>query len=126
MPITTSVDNNKQLTIYTVVGEVSFEEVMTTIKQFHEIGQQTINVLWDLHKARLARVSSKETEAMMNYIKLHAEKRSGGKTALVASRNLENRLSRLAEMLNEIKSISIQRKVFLSFKEAIQWIEEEG
>jgi hypothetical protein len=125
MPISTNIDSDKQLTTYTVVGKVSFEEIMTTIKQFHEVGRQTINVFWDLRKARLARVSSKETEEMINYIKLHAEKRSGGKTALVASRNLANSLSRLAEMLNEIKSISIQRKVFLSFKEAIQWIEEE-
>jgi hypothetical protein len=124
MPITTSVDNDKQLTTYTVVGEASFEEVMTTIKQFHEVGRQTINVLWDLRKAGLARVSSKKTEAMINYIKLHSEKRSGGKTALVASRNLEYGLSRMAEMLNEIKSISIQRKVFRSIKEAIQWLDE--
>ncbi len=124
MPITTSVDNEKQLTTHTVIGQVSFEEGMETLKQSLEV-QPTRNVLWDFRKASLARVSSKETEAMMNYIQHHSEKRSGGKTALVASGNLEYGLSRMAETLAEIKTISIQINAFRSFKEAIQWFGEE-
>jgi len=124
MPITTSVDNEKQLTIHTVTGEASFGEGMTTLKQSLEI-QPTRNVLWDFSKASLARVFFKETDAMMNYIQDHSEKRSGGKTALVASGDLEYGLSRMAETLAEIKNISIQVKTFRSFNEAIQWFGEE-
>lgn len=124
MPITTSIDNDRQLTIHTVTGEASFEEGMATFRQFWE-GRPTMNVLWDFRKADLARVSSKETEAMMDYIKHYSEKRSGGKTALVVSGDLEYGLSRMAQTLAEIKSLSIQIEIFRSFKEAIQWLGEE-
>ncbi len=124
MPITTTIDHDRQLTIHTVTGEPSFEEGMATLKQSLE-GKPTRNVLWDFRKASLARVSSKETEAMMDYIKHHSEKRSGGKTALVASGDLEYGLSRIAQALAEIKSFSFQMEVFRSLKEAIQWLGEE-
>ena len=61
MPITTSVDNDKQLTTHTVIGEISFEEVMTTLRQFWE-GQLTISVLWDFRKGSMARFSFIEIE----------------------------------------------------------------
>jgi len=124
MPITSSIDNEKQLTIHTAMGEVSFEDGMTTLRQFWE-GQPTINVLWDLRKASLARVTSEETEAIMNYIQQHSEKRSGGKTALVVSGELEYGLSRMSQSLGEIKNLSLQMEVFRSFKKAMQWLGDE-
>ena len=124
MSITTSVDNDKQLTTHTVIGEVSFEEGMTTLKQFWE-GQATRNVLWDFRKASLTCVSVRETEAIMDYIKHHSEKYSGGKTALVASGDLEYGILRMAQTLAEIKGFSLQMEIFRSFKEAIQWLGEE-
>jgi hypothetical protein len=124
MPVTTSVDNDMQLTIHTVTGEASFEEGMTTLKQFFEV-RPTKYVLWDFRKGSLAHVSYKDTEAMMDYIKHHSEKRSGGKTAFVVSRDLEYGLSRMAQTLAEIKNLSIQMEIFRSFKEAIRWFGEE-
>ena len=123
MSITTSVENDNQLTIHTVTGEASFEEGITTLKQFYE-DRPTMNTLWDFRTANLVRLSSKETEAIMDYIKHHSEKRSGGKTALVVSGDLEYGLSRMAQALAEIKSLSFQMEIFRSFKEAIQWIGE--
>ena len=124
MSITTSVDNDKQLTTHTVIGEVSFEEEMTTLKKFWE-GQTTRNVMWDFRKASLARVSSGKTEAIMDYIKHHSGKYSGGKTALVASGDLEYGLSRFSQTLAEMKSYPLQLEVFRSFEAAIQWLGEE-
>ena len=69
MPITTTIDHDRQLTIHTVTGEPSIEEGMETLKQSLEV-QPTRNVLWDFRKASLVHVSSEETEAMMNYIQL--------------------------------------------------------
>jgi len=124
MSITTSVDNDKQLTTHTVIGEVYFEEEMTTLKQFWE-GQTTKNALWDFRKASLARVSSKETETIMDYIKHHSGKCSVGKTALVASGDLEYGILRMAQTLAEIKGFYLQLEIFRSFEEAIQWLGEE-
>jgi hypothetical protein len=124
MPITTTIDHDRQLTIHTATGEPDFEEGMATLKRFWE-GQPTMNELWDFRKAGLDRVSFEETEAIMDYIKRHSEKRSGGKTALVASGDLEYGLSRFSKSLAEIKSYPLQVEVFRSFKEAIRWLGEK-
>jgi hypothetical protein len=124
MSITTSVDNEKQLTTHTVTGEVSFEEGMTNLKQFWE-SQATRKVLWDFRKASFARVSSIETEAIIDYINLHSEKFSGSKIALVASGDLEYGMVRMAQTIAEIKGFSLHMEIFRSFKEAIQWLGEE-
>jgi hypothetical protein len=121
MTITSSVDDDKQLTIHTVIGEASFEEGMSTLRQFWE-GRPTINVLWDFRKASLARVTAEETEETMNYIKRHSAKRSGGKTALVVSGELEYGLSRMSQAFGEIKNLTLEIEVFRSYEDAIEWL----
>ncbi len=74
MSITTSVDNDKKLTTHTVIGEVSFEEVMITLRQFWE-GQPTMNVLWDFRKGSMAQLSFIEIERVADYVTFQAEKR---------------------------------------------------
>lgn len=124
MSITTSVDNDKQLTTHTVIGEVSFEEGMTTLKQFWE-DRPTMNVLWDYRKGSLARVSSVDLERMVDYVTVHSEKRAGGKTAIVVSRDLESGLSRVLDTLRDIRRVPFQFQVFRSMEKANQWLEEE-
>ena len=111
MPITTTIDNDKKLTLHAVVGEASFEEGMATLRKFWE-DQPTRNVMWDFRKAKLPYLTPKETEAITKYIKRHWEKRSGGKTALVVSRELEYTVSSLARPLAEMNDFSIQMKFF--------------
>jgi hypothetical protein len=124
MSITTSVDNDKQLTTHTVIGEVSFEEGMTTLKQFWE-DRPTMNVLWDFRKGSLARVSSVDLERIVDYVAVHSEKRAGGKTAIVVLRDLESGLSRILDTLRDIRGVPFQFKIFRSMEEANQWLDEE-
>jgi hypothetical protein len=124
MSITTSVDNDKQLTTHTVIGEVSFEEGMTTLKQFWE-DRPTMNVLWDYRKGSLARVSSVDLERMVDYVSVHSEKRAGGKTAIIVSRDLESGLSRVLDTLRDIRRVPFQLQVFRSMEKANQWLDEE-
>ena len=124
MSITTSVDNDKQLTTHTVIGEVSFEEGMTTLKQFWE-DRPTMNVLWDYRKGSLARVSSVDLERMVDYVTVHSEKRAGGKTAIVVSRDLESGLSRVLDTLRDISRVPFQLQDFRSMEKANQWLDEE-
>ena len=124
MPVKTKVDHDKQLTIHTVTGEPSFQEGMATFKKFYE-GNPTQNVLWDFRKASLARISSKQTEAIIDYIKHHAEKRVGGKTAILVSRDLEYGMSRMVQALTKIKDIPLKTEIFRSIEEAIQWLSKD-
>ena len=47
MPITSRIDNEKQLTIFAGTGELSFEEIRNTITSFYE-SNHSLKVLWDL------------------------------------------------------------------------------
>jgi hypothetical protein len=124
MSITTSVDKDKQLTTHKVIGEISFEEVMTTLKQFWE-GQLTLKVLWDFRKGSMANFSFIEIERVADYVTFQAEKRAGGKTATVVSRDSEYGLTRLIDTLRDMRRVPLQLKIFRSMEEANQWLDEE-
>ena len=124
MSITTSVYNDKQLTTHTVMGEISFEEVMTTLRQFWE-DQPTMNVLWDFRKGSMAQFSFIEIDRVADYVTFQAEKRAGGKTATVVSRDSEYGLSRLIDTLRDMRKVPLQLKIFRSIEKANQWLDEE-
>ena len=124
MPVTTKANHDKQLTINTVTGEPSFQEGMAAFKKFYE-GKTTQNALWDFRKASLARVSAKEIKAIFDYIKQHVEKRVGGKTAILVSKDLEYGMSRMVQAFTKLKDIPIEIEIFRSIEEAIQWLGKE-
>ena len=124
MSITTSVYNDKQLTTHTVIGEISFEEEMTTLRQFW-VGQSTMNVLWDFRKGSMAQFSFIEIDRVADYVTFQAEKRAGGKTATVVSRDSEYGLSRLIDTLRDMRKVPLQLKIFRSIEKANQWLDEE-
>jgi hypothetical protein len=83
-------------------------------------------VLWDFSKASLSRISSNQIETILDYIKQHAEKRAGGKTAIVVSKTLEYGMSRMIQTLSELISIPLEIKIFRSIEEAVQWLGKEN
>jgi hypothetical protein len=124
MTITRSVDQEKQLTIFIVVGKPSFEETLEVLKPFYE-KHPTKNLLWDFRNASFETLSSKNLEAIADYVKQHGEVRAGGKTAFVVSKDLEYGLFRMIETFGEIRKIPIYTEVFRSMDEAVHWLEED-
>ena len=124
MLVKTEVDHEKQLTVKTVTGNPSFEESMTAFRQFYE-GNLTKKVLWDFRKASLYRISSNHIEIILDYIRQHAEKRAGGKTAILISKDLEYGMSRMIQTLTELKGIPIETAIFRSIEEAVHWLDKE-
>jgi len=122
MPVKTEVDQEKQLAIKTVTGSPSFEESMTAFRQFYE-GELTQKVLWDFRNASLDEISSNHIERILNYVQQHAEKRAGGKTAILVSKELEYGLSRMIQTLSEFKSIPLEVEIFRSIEAAFEWLE---
>ena len=123
MLVKTEVDHEKQLTVKTVTGNPSFEESMTAFRQFYE-GNLTRKVLWDFRKASLSRISSNHIEIILDYIRQHAEKRAGGKTAILISKDLEYGMSRMIQSLIELKGIPIETEIFRSIEEAVHWLDK--
>jgi hypothetical protein len=97
---------------------------MVAFKQFYE-SKITKNVLWDFRKASLYNISSIHIEKILDYVRRHAEKRSGGKTAILVSKDLEYGVSRIIQTIIEIKGIPFKTEIFRSFEEAFQWLGKE-
>ena len=124
MPITTTTDQDRELTIHTVIEEVSFEEMMEAIRLFWE-GQLTKNVLWDFTGASLVNVNYAEARKIIDYVRPQAGKRTGGKTAFVGSKDLEFGMSRTLTALRDFQNPPYQLEVFRSLEKASQWLDQK-
>jgi hypothetical protein len=121
MPVSSSTDDVRSLTIFTVVGELTFEEQMKTLRAFYG-GSPTANVLWDFRMMEGNRLSSVELERLFSFIKSNQNKRPTGKTALVSANDLDFGLSRVSETLSQIKELPWGIQAFRSMDEALRWI----
>ena len=122
MPITSQTYESRQLTMFTVVGEVYFNELIKAVESFLK-GQPTHDVLWDFREAipkglfRLADISK-----MAKFAKDHGELRGSGKTALVASSSFSFGLISLYERITIIEGHPQTVGAFRSMDQAITWL----
>jgi len=125
MSITRSVQQEKQLAIFTVSGTPSFEELMEVLKHFYE-KHPTRDLLWDLRNGTIESLYYDELDTLSDYVQQSGEVRAGGKTAFVVSRGLDYGVIKMIGTFMEIKNIPIQTMRFHSMEKAVQWLEEEN
>jgi hypothetical protein len=129
MPITSQIDRTKNLTLYTLIGELTLDEIQNAIKSFWEAHDLTLNALWDVRSAKLTHLKSSDMESIAALIGQYAhrfEERKGGKSAIVASSDLQYGLSRILGTFYEIEDFPTQLKIFRIMDEAIQWLDQEN
>jgi hypothetical protein len=129
MAIETGIDQSKNLTVYTVTGEVSLDELLKTLEGFYECPKVTLNVLWDGRGAKLKPLSFADVTRIASYRarhKDHRKARSGGKTAIVAPENVGSGVISMAEMFKKTLTTKLPYEVraFQSIEDAEKWLEE--
>ena len=124
MHITRNVDQEKQLTIFSVDGDVTFETAMEALQSFYE-EHPTKNLLLDLRNAMLEFLYYDDLDTLTDYAKQYGKVRAGGKTALVVSRDSDYGLSKMIETFSEVKDLPLQIMRFHSMEKAVQWFEED-
>ena len=128
MPITSKVDKRRSLTTYALTGELTLDDIQSTLKAFWEARELTLNTLWDARSAELTNLESSDMEritALIGQYTHRFEERKGGKSAVVASSDLQYGLSRTVGTLYEIEDFPTQLKVFRNMDEAIQWLDQD-
>ena len=128
MPITSRVDKIKNLTIYTLTGELTLDDIQSAIKSFWEAHELTLNTLWDARRAKLTNLESSDMESITTFIDQYThrfEERKGGKSAVVASSDLVYGLSRILGTLYEIEDFPNQLKIFRIMDEAMEWLDQD-
>jgi len=128
MPITSHVDKTKNLVVYTLTGEMALDDIQSKIKSFWEAHNLTLNALWDARQAKLTNLKSSDMEritALIGQYTHRFEERKGGKSAVVASSDLQYGLSRILGALYEIEDFPTQLKIFRIMDEALEWIDQD-
>jgi hypothetical protein len=122
MTISSSYDDKRHLTVFTVKGELTFDEQIATLKDFYG-GAPTANVLWDFRAIEGIRVSSEELHEIILFIKRHQSKRPQGKTVLLSIKDIDFGLSRVSEAYANYEKLPWKMKAFKSMDEALKWID---
>ena len=128
MPITSQIEKTKNLTFYTLTGELTLDEILNALKSFWEAHTLTLNLLWDARSAKLGQLKSSEISSIAGFIsqyKHRFEERKGGKAAIVASSNLQYGLSRIMGTFYEIEGFPTQLKIFRIMDEAMEWLDQD-
>ena len=123
MPITSRVDEENQLTIFTGTGDLSFDEVRDAITSFYE-GNYTLKVIWDLCDATAREISSRQVEQIALLLEEYGGRSKGVRTAIVTPTDLNYGLSRMLISLVEIREerYPVFMKAFRTMDEAENWL----
>ena len=128
MPITSQVDKTENLTIYTLFGDLTSDDIQIAIKSFWEAHGLTLKGLWDARSAKLTNLKSSDMENIAVFVgrfRHRFEERKGGKSAIVASTDLQYGLSRILKSLYDIEDFPTQLKIFRIMNEAMEWLDQD-
>jgi hypothetical protein len=127
MPITSKVEKKRNLTIFTLTGDLTLDEIIGALKSFWEGGELTLHTLWDTQNALVKNLKSSDIENIAWFIGQNRNrlgKRKDGKAAIVASTDLQYGLSRVLGTLYERENVPVRLHPFRSMEEAIRWLNQ--
>ena len=122
--IETTVDDQHDLTIHSCSGSLTEEEFMDAIQSFYK-ENPTRYVIWDFAKASLADILSDFVRQSSEMVKRLGVARRNGKSAVIASSDLEYGLARMFQIMTDNGEIPFKIKVFRYFREATRWLFEK-
>ena len=122
MTITVYTDPNRNLTIFKPSGLLEFEEVLFALKAFYD-DEPTSNMLIDLMTdLPTIPISSKEIQELAKFKPRFEDRRSPGKTAILATTDLHFGMARMFEAQSEFYGSPHAVMVFKDFVSAISWL----
>ena len=124
MPIETSRDPDRELTILVVSGPVTLDEMITVLEDFYAKGSTRLT-LWDLSPSDLSNVTPDD---ILRFIQRAAElgvERKDGRTAVFTTDDLQYGLGRMAETYAAFEDLSYSLSLFRSREEALAWLFSE-
>ena len=119
-----TINREKNLTVITVNGELTFDQIIDVLDQFYA-SEYTLYLLWDLTNADTSSLTTVQVDMIVDHAKEYAHLRKGGKAAFVLSRDVDFGLARMYEQLSEAKQHPILHGVFRSLDEAMNWLENK-
>lgn len=121
MPIETTRNKNQNLTIHVATGQVTEDEIITTLENFYG-GESTEQVLWDMSEADVATITPAVTQQLIRKTAKLSANRQRSRTAVIAPSDLKFGLGRMAESYAELEALPYNYRVFRSREKALEWL----
>ena len=121
--IRTTRDEQAELTVHTVTGEVPLEEIFECVRVYNEAGP-TANTLWDFRNGSVPTPTADDMERRPIESAQHIPAERSGKVALVAEGNLEFGVLKVWSAFTEVVSDDLKLRLFHSYNNAIAWFKE--
>jgi hypothetical protein len=125
MPIHIELYDSLELTVFRSSGDISFKDITDSLYCFYESvdADPTPKALWDFKNANLDQVSEENLALLPRLVSRKVEKRRGGKTAIVTSRETDHALVQLLVIYCKYLPIAILG--FTSRARALAWLDIE-
>lgn len=115
------VDNQNDLSVYTVKGKVNAQDILMEIEAYIK-GAHSTRVLWDFTSARLERISNEDSHTILQAAKKFGKNVKEGKVAMVFSHDLGFGMGRMFETLSEIEHYTFEFNTFRTIEDARTWL----
>ncbi len=127
MPIAYQINRFRDLTIFTLSGQVLFSELTDSLSAYGKDGT-TVYELYDLRKLTGERLSNAEIERLVGYFNLFANNRpDNSKTAVVVRADIDFGISKTVALLTDIDGVVPYKiNVFRDMDQAVKWLDLEA
>ena len=122
MPINMERAVAEDLTIFTGEGELSSEEIVSSVESLYEGPDPTGKTIWDLREAKLNRIPSSEVEQIARSIQKYLRDRNDDKVAFVVRADVDYGIVRMYQAYAGLARIPVNMGVFRSLDEALEWL----
>ena len=116
-------DAEHDLTVFTVVGAVDAAAVSGHIMAFLPVDPTPL-VLWDIRAGNVSGFSIVDVMGIIKRAKPFADRRRGGRTAIVCAQPLDYAVSHMFRAMAEAMQIPFEMAVFRDHEEARGWLHE--
>ena len=116
-----SYESEKDLTIFTVVGEITFDEVWDQTCTFFS-GRPSKLVLWDFMSGTAKNVSSQELAEIAEKGGTISAIAKGGKGAILAPKDIDFGIGRIFQAFSQMKNFPLEVQIFRDMNTAKKWL----
>lgn len=119
--ITKSYESDIDLTIFTVVGEKTFDEVSDQTLTFLS-GKPSKLTLWDFTSGTVSRLSSQELNEIAKQGEAISSRIENGKAAILAPKDIDYGISRIFQVFSKIENFPLEIEIFRDMNAAQNWL----
>lgn len=119
--ITKSYESDIDLTVFTVVGEITFDEVWDQTHTFLS-GKPSKLALWDFTSGTVAPISSQEMDEIAKRGSTISARIGGGKGAILAPKDIDYGMGRVFQVFSEFENFPLEIEIFRDMNAAKKWL----